>query len=339
MSESDHDNDSVNENDSAHPFAKLSQDLVIDAVESTGRISDLRVFPLNSYENRVYQVGIEDGEPLIAKFYRPDRWSREQILEEHMFTLELAEADIPVVPPMTDDSGSTLFEYNDFLFSLSRRQGGHAPALDDLDNLYQLGQLFGRIHRIGAATPFKSRPALTIEAFGEDSVELILRDWIPAELRPAYETLAMDLLDRIRQRWQETQPTLIRTHGDGHIGNILYRDERIWLVDLDDCRSAPAVQDLWMFLAGERDQQTKAISELVEGYNEFHDFRPGELNLVETLRTLRIMQHSAWLARRWQDPAFPRAFTWFNSPRYWSDHILALREQMPLLEAPPLQLY
>ncbi len=330
---------SDDENSADHPFARLSQDLVIDAVESTGRLSDLRVFPLNSYENRVYQVGIEDGEPLIAKFYRPDRWRREQIIEEHSFTLELADTDIPVIAPMANEHGETLFDYEGFTFSLSRRQGGHAPALDDLDSLYQLGQLFGRIHRVGAAKPFEHRPALTVKEFGEDSVELILRDWIPAELRPAYESLAPDLLKRVNMRWQETAPTSIRTHGDAHIGNILFRDNRIWLVDLDDCRSAPAMQDLWMFLSGDREQQTRSISELVEGYNEFHDFDSKELNLVETLRTLRIMQHSAWLARRWSDPAFPRSFTWFNTQRYWSEHILALREQMPLLEAPPLQLY
>ncbi len=333
------DPDDNNEDEQNHPFSRLTQDAVIDAVESTGRISDLRVFPLNSYENRVYQVGIEDGEPLIAKFYRPDRWRREQIMEEHSFTLELSAADIPVIPPIIDGAGNSLHEHDGFLFSLCRRQGGHAPALDDLDNLYQLGQLFGRIHRVGAAKPFAERPALTVEEFGDDSVELILRDWMPRELRPAYESLAMDLLQRIKLRWAETDPGLIRTHGDGHIGNILYRDNRIWLVDLDDCRSAPAVQDLWMFLSGERDQQIKSISELVEGYNEFHDFSTRELNIVEALRTLRIMQHSAWLARRWSDPAFPRAFTWFNTPRYWSEHILALREQMPLLEAPPLTLY
>ncbi len=322
-----------------HPYEQLSPDLVIDAVESTGVLTDLRILALNSYENRVYQVGIEDSVPLIAKFYRPGRWSDQQILEEHQFSQQLFEAEIPVVPPMANEQGETLHRHQGFRFSLYRRHGGHAPELDNLDNLLILGRLTGRIHAIGAQRAFQHRPTLDIQSFGTDSYQFISEQFMPAELRTAYVSLCEDLLATVSQCFAETPCELIRVHGDCHVGNILWRDDSPHFVDLDDCRMAPAIQDLWMFLSGERPQQTAQISELVEGYNEFHDFDPRQLNLVEPLRTLRIMHYCAWLAQRWQDPAFPHNFPWFNSMRYWSDHILELREQLALLQQEPLQLF
>ncbi len=322
-----------------HLYAKLTPDTVIDAVESTGLLSDLRVLALNSYENRVYQVGIEDDVPVVAKFYRPERWSDAQILEEHRFGQQLYAADIPVVPPWTDGDGRSLFEFQGFRFTLFPRRGGHAPALDDMDNLYQLGQWFGRMHAIGATEEFVERPALDVQSFGHASVEFLLTHFIPAELRLPYETLCRDLLALIEQRFAEVQPNRIRVHGDCHVGNILWRDDAPHFVDLDDSRMAPAIQDLWMFLSGERDAQCRQLSELVEGYSEFYDFQPRELPLIEPLRTLRIMHYSAWLARRWSDPAFPRNFPWFNSERYWAEHILELREQLAAMQEPPLRLF
>lgn len=322
-----------------HPYSQLTPDTVIDAVESLGLLSDLRVFPLNSYENRVYQVGIEDGEPLIAKFYRPERWSDEQILEEHRFSQQLFDAEIPLVPPWRDDNGDSLFSFRDFRFALFERRGGHAPALDDMDNLYQLGQWFGRMHAVGEVEAFAHRPTLDVASFGHSSVEFLQQHYIPAELRPAYDTLCRDLLALIEQRFAEVSPTNIRVHGDCHVGNILWRDDAPHFVDLDDSRMAPAIQDLWMFLSGERDAQCRQLSELVEGYNEFHDFDASQLPLIEALRTLRLMHYSAWLGRRWQDPAFPHNFPWFNTERYWAEHILELREQLALLQEAPLQLY
>jgi Ser/Thr protein kinase RdoA (MazF antagonist) len=322
----------------AHPYDQLTPDVVIEAVESTGLLTDLRIFPLNSYENRVYQVGIEDGQPLIAKFYRPLRWSDEQILEEHRFSQQLEEAEIPVVPPIVHE-GETLLRYGGYRFSLYSRKGGHAPELDNLDSLLVLGRLIGRIHAVGAREPFQHRPELDIDSFGRRSMTLISEQFIPAELRTSYVSLCEDLLKIIEQRFTEFPCQTLRVHGDCHSGNILWRDDSPHFVDLDDSRMAPAIQDIWMFLSGDRSFQTAQLAEVIEGYNEFYDFDPRQLNLVESFRTLRIMHYSAWLARRWQDPAFPHNFPWFNTSRYWSDHILELREQLALLQEPPLALF
>ena len=321
-----------------HPYDTLTPELVIDAVESTGRVSDLRIQPLNSYENRVYQVGIEGEAPLIAKFYRPERWTDEQILEEHQFAAELFDAGVPVVPPIADDNGATLFNYAGFRVSLYPRFGGRAPQLDDMDSLLVLGRLVGRIHAVGALRPFSHRPTLTVDSFGTDSYQFIAEHFIPPALYQSYVSLCEDTLAIIRQRIGDHPATAIRVHGDCHLGNILWRDEVVHFVDLDDSRMAPAIQDIWMFMSGERADQTAQLSELIDGYNEFHDFRPRELNWVEPLRTLRMMHYSAWLARRWQDPAFTHNFPWFNTERYWSETILELREQFALLNEPPLQL-
>jgi Ser/Thr protein kinase RdoA (MazF antagonist) len=322
-----------------HPYDRLTPERVIEAIESTGRLTDLRIFPLNSYENRVYQVGLDNAEPVIVKFYRPGRWSDAQILEEHLFSDELFEAEIPVVPPLKNADGKTLLEYQGFRFALYPRHGGRAPALDDLDSLLMLGRLVARIHAIGAQKPFQYRPHLDIKTFAEDSYQLISEAFIPSDLRLPYTSLCEDLIRCLKQRFSATEITLLRTHGDCHAGNILWRGDSPHFVDLDDSRMAPAMQDLWMFLSGDRAAQTAQINEVVEGYNEFYDFDPKQLHLVEALRTLRIMHYSAWLARRWQDPAFPHNFPWFNTPRYWSEHILELREQLFLINEPPLQLF
>ena len=325
--------------DNGHPYQQLTPELVIDAIESAGFMTDLRIYPLNSYENRVYQIGLDEGEPIIAKFYRPERWSDEQIFEEHQLCRELCEADIPVVPPMTNEAGETLLSYQGFRFSLYERKGGRAPDLDDFDNLLMLGRLAGRIHAVGAVRDFQHRPTLDVDSFGHQSYQFIHEHFIPSELAAAYQSLCEDLLQRVTEIYQNTPAQTIRVHGDCHVGNILWRGDSPHFVDLDDARMAPAIQDLWMFLSGERSAQTAQIAEVVEGYNEFYDFDPRQLPLIEALRTLRIMHYSAWLARRWQDPAFPHNFPWFNSMRYWSDHILELREQMAILNEPPLQLF
>lgn len=322
-----------------HPYDRLTPEMVIDAVESSGQLSDLRILPLNSYENRVYQVGIDQGEPIIAKFYRPERWSNEQILEEHSFSKQLFTAEIPVVPPISNDRGQTLLQHKGFRFSLYQRKGGRAPELDNLDNLLMLGRLLGRIHAIGAQADFQYRPTLDIQTFAEDSYHFISEHFIPTDLNRAYSSLCEDLILRIKQLFGKTDFRCIRVHGDCHSGNILWRGETPHFVDLDDSRMAPAIQDLWMLLSGDRPAQTAQINEIVEGYNEFYTFDPAQLQLVEALRSLRIMHYSAWLARRWQDPAFPHNFPWFNSPRYWAEHILELREQLALLNEPPLQLF
>ncbi len=323
-----------------HPYAKLTPDLVLDAVEACGYLSDARILALNSYENRVYQVGIEGESPLIAKFYRPERWTDEQIIEEHEFTQALKDLEISVVPPMLDEAGKSLREFAGFRFALYLRQGGHAPNLDDFDALLSLGRTLGRIHALGKARLFKHRPTLNLQSFARDSYDyLITNDFIPSGLKIAYQTLGADLISRCEAIFARVKYTPIRLHGDCHPGNILWRDEAPHFVDFDDARNGPAIQDLWMLLSGDREQQTAQLSEVLDGYQEFCDFDFAELPLIEALRTLRIMHYSAWLARRWTDPAFPHHFPWFNSERYWAEHILELREQLAALQEPPLVIF
>lgn len=322
-----------------HPYDELTPDRVLDAVEEQGFISDARIYPLNSYENRVYQVGLEDSQPIIAKFYRPKRWSDAQILEEHAFTRELAGLDIPVVPPMANSNDVTLLSSHGFRFALFERRGGRAPELDNPDNLEILGRYLGRIHAAGQAREFIHRPGIDVQTYAIDSFEFLTSsDFIPIELATSYRTLCEDLIAKLQQLFDTVPFRNIRLHGDCHPGNILWRDDLPNFVDFDDCRSGPAIQDLWMLLSGDRVQQTAQMLDILEGYEQFCDFDPAELSLIEGLRTLRIMHYAAWLARRWHDPAFPRVFSWFNTPRYWGEHILELREQLAALQEPPLRL-
>ena len=321
------------------PYDRLTPDVILDAVESAGYLVDGRMLALNSYENRVYQIGIEDATPVIAKFYRPNRWSDAQILEEHAFTQELAEREIPVVPPLAI-AGKTLHEFSGYRFSLSPRRGGRAPELDNPDVLEWMGRFLGRIHAVGATQQFVHRPALDIQSHGQ-----IPRDWlmqsgfIPTDLRDVWMSVADQALAGVRTCYQRAGNVAnIRLHGDCHAGNVLYTDDGPHFVDFDDCRSGPALQDLWMLLAGTREEMTVQLRDVLEGYQDFADFNRRELHLLEALRTLRLIHYSAWLAQRWDDPAFPRAFPWFNTQRYWQDRILELREQIAAMEEGPLHL-
>ena len=277
---------------------------------------------------------------MIAKFYRPARWSDAAILEEHAFSGELAEREIPVVAPLNLPDGSTLGLFRDFRFAVYPRRAGRTPELDDTDTLEWLGRFLGRIHAVGAVTAFQSRPTLDIASFGDESVALLRqRQCLPADLEAAYFSVVEQVLTLIRQRWQEAGSVAnLRLHGDCHPGNILWTDAGPHFVDFDDCRMGPAIQDLWMLLSGERREQQNQLGFLIDGYSEFADFDERELVLIEPLRTLRMLHYSAWLARRWDDPAFPANFPWFNSQHYWQDQILALREQQAALQEAPLRL-
>ena len=322
----------------SHPYEGLTPDCVISCVEAIGLRSDLRLLALNSYENRVYQVGIEDAEPVIVKFYRPERWTRKQVLEEHAFALELVENGLSVVAPM-EIGGQTLNEAEGFLIAAFPRQGGHAPELDNFDHLLGLGRTLGRLHGVGQATAFETRINYSLERWLIDPLDYLGRHWRPSDLRAAWDSLGRDLIDRATRLMADYAPGEgIRLHGDCHVGNILWRDDTPHFVDLDDCVTGPAIQDLWMFLSGDRGQRELQLAELVAGYEEFNDFDTREIKWIEALRTARMVYYSAWLAKRWDDPAFPAAFPWFGQDRYWADQILALREQLALLEEEPLRL-
>ncbi|MBV5307898.1 serine/threonine protein kinase [Chromatium okenii] len=319
------------------PYANLIPDLVLDAVESLGLVTDGRLLALNSYENRVYQIGIEDAAPLIAKFYRPERWSDAAILEEHAFTLTLAEHEIPAVAPLCL-AGHTLHQFGGHRFSLTPRRGGRNPELEHAQVREWIGRLIGRIHAIGAVAPFAQRPTLNCASFGSESRDFLLQNqWIPADLLPAYTSVIAQALDGVQACYaRASSPQLIRLHGDCHLGNLLWTDAGPHFVDFDDARMGPAVQDLWMLLSGDRHEMSGQLADVLAGYEDFQEFDTRELHLIEALRTLRIIHHAAWLARRWEDPAFPAAFTWFNSQHFWQNHILQLREQIAAMEEGPL---
>ena len=325
-------------NASSLAYLNLQPDDILDAVEALGFECDGRMLALNSYENRVYQVGQDTGRPLVAKFYRPERWSDDEILEEHSFAAELSEAEIPVLAPL-QHNGENLFRHNHFRFALYACHGGRAPDLDNLELLAQLGRLVARIHLIGESADFEYRPTLNMDSFGIESCRYLLDNhFIPNELIQSYTSVCEHLFGHIEDCYNRADhPRHLRLHGDFHPGNVLVNEDRLHIVDLDDARSGPAVQDLWMFLSGNREEQTPQLEALLSGYMEFRRFDARELHLIEALRSLRILHYAAWLARREDDPAFQIAFPWFNSSRYWEDHILSLKEQLALLQEPPLE--
>jgi len=321
-----------------HPYARLTPDLILRALESLGFVCDGRLLALNSYENRVYQIGIEDEPPVIAKFYRPGRWSEQAILEEHAFAQELAAHEIPVVAPITDDHGESLHQLDGFRFAAYPRCGGRWPDLDSKQQRQQMGRFLGRMHAVGATRDFQHRGRLDIETLGDASRRFVLEQkFVPDYLLDAYTTLSDDLLKQIRVMFETAGfVAQIRLHGDCHKGNILWTDAGPHFVDLDDSCSGPALQDIWMLLSGDAGEMLVQLEDLLEGYRTFFEFDYSSVILMEALRTLRMLNYAAWIARRWHDPAFPIAFPWFSSPRYWEEHILSLREQAAALNNPPI---
>lgn len=317
-------------------YANLSPGSVLDAIDSLGLRCDGTLLQLNSFENRVFQIRLEDGSLRIAKFYRPGRWSDAAIGEEHAFTLELAAQDSPVVPPLVIN-GHTLHHAAGHRFALFSRQGGRTPEIEQEQTLEWLGRFLGRLHAVGARTAYQVRPALDIETFGVAPRQLLLAGgWLPEDLRAAWSGITDAALNAVRDAYARAgRVRLLRLHGDCHPGNLLWTEDGPHLVDFDDSRSGPAIQDLWMLLSGDAPDMRRQFAALLRGYTLFHPFDAREIHLVEALRTLRLIHHSAWIASRWTDPAFPAAFPWFGSARYWQDRILELREQVALMQEPP----
>ncbi len=321
---------------SRHPYDALTPAVVLDALSTVGLHGDGRLMALSSYENRVYQIHLEDAYEgsavVVAKFYRPGRWTEAQILEEHAFSAELAAAEVPVVAPLAPQ-GATLHHHAGFAFSVSPRRGGRQPELDDTEVLEWIGRYLARLHIVGARSPFTHRPALDVQAFGHEPREWLLQhDAIPLDVQSEWTReadAALRLVEAAFARATQDGVRLLRAHGDCHPGNILWTpDAGPHFVDLDDARTAPAVQDLWMLLSGERAQRQRQLGALLDGYEQMREFDRAELALIEPLRTLRLIHYSAWLARRWSDPAFPAAFPWFGSSDYWRGQVQMLQEQI-----------
>ncbi len=334
------------ENPADTPYAGLTPDAVLDAIETAGLRPDGRLQALNSFENRVYQFGIEDDKPMVAKFYRPDRWTDAQILEEHEFVHELAERELPVIAPLRLAGGGTLHSHGGHRIAVYPRCPGRAPELEQPDTLEWMGRFLGRIHAVGALKHFVERPALDVETFGYEPRDYLLEHgFVPPDLEDAWTSVVDHALDNVEQCFDRAgDVNVLRLHGDCHGGNVLWIEKRDagdahggpHFVDFDDARTGPAIQDLWMLLSGDRETMKVQFGHVLRGYEDFAEFDDRERHLVEALRTLRLIHYSAWIGRRWTDPAFPAAFPWFDTPRYWQDRILELREQISLMEEAPL---
>ncbi len=337
------------------PYNGLTPDVVLDALDSVSLPGDGRLIQLNSYENRVFQVFLEDGTVVVAKFYRPGRWTDAQILEEHQFSVELLAQEIPVVAPLTllvsphfsnavsvSEAPHTLASFrtaaNTFRFAVTPRCAGQAPELDNEDTLRWIGRFLGRMHAVGRQQPFRVRRTLSVDTLGTASRDwLLAHDVVPPEVSAVWQQTVDAALQAAQRLFDEGgAPTLIRLHGDCHPGNMLWRADGPHFVDLDDAISGPAVQDLWMLLSGDHAAMSRQMASVLCGYEDFMDFDRRELRLVEALRTLRMIHHSAWLSQRWSDPAFPIAFPWFGGVAYWQQQIVQLREQLQAMQQPPL---
>ncbi len=321
---------------SPHPYSTLTPDCVLDALDSTGLRADGRLLALNSFENRVYQMGVEDTSLVVTKFYRPERWSDAAILEEHAFVAELAAREIPVVDALTLH-GATLHQHAGFRFAVYPKHGGRMPEFERVETLQWMGRFLGRIHAVGAQTNFLQRPALDLASFGFASRDFLHSGWLPPDLQAAWDSVIEQALAGVRYCFERAgNVQALRLHGDCHAGNVLWTDDGPHFVDFDDSRMGPAIQDLWMLLSGDREAMQSQMREVLTGYEAFRVFDPRELHLLEALRTLRLIHYAAWIARRWQDPAFPAAFPWFNTQHYWQERILELREQIALMDEAPL---
>jgi Ser/Thr protein kinase RdoA (MazF antagonist) len=321
-----------------HPFDALNPELIQEALQQAGYEGDGRLTPLNSYENRVFQAGVEDGPPLVVKFYRPHRWNAAALQEEHDFAAELAAQEVPVAAPLPGPDGATLLQHAGFRYAIFPRLAGRWPDLENAEALETLGRFLGRIHAVGRSRHFQHRPRVDVDSLGHGPRQWLLQQRVlPSALVEQYARLSAELLTRVSAAFAAlAHPRSLRLHGDCHPGNILWGGSGPAFVDLDDCRSGPAVQDIWMLLAGSREEREAQLGALLTGYQTFCDFDPAELALVEPLRALRMLHYAAWLAQRQDDPAFPRAFPWFGGMKYWEDHLQQLREQLDALDSPPL---
>ena len=319
-------------------YTQLQPDIILDAIESLGLYPRASLLALNSYENRVYQVAMEEGSPLVVKFYRPERWSDEQILEEHGFCFELQDFEIPVVVPM-QFNGTSLHNFMGYRFALFESRGGRNLEVENNEHLTLMGRLLARIHLVGESRLFKLRPNVNVDTYGWESLKTVLSSgYIPHGLELPYQTIAKQLCMACERIFNEVgELDLLRLHADCHPANVMWTDCNAHFVDFDDARNGPAIQDLWMMVTGEGEQLTKAFDALMDGYQDFRDFDRREVRLIEPFRALRMLHYTSWLCQRWVDPSFKHNFPWFITQQYWEEQILMLKEQLFLIDNPPLK--
>lgn len=324
-----------------HDYERLSPDVILNAIDDViaplGWLTSGHQTALNSYENRVYQIGIEEQPDIIAKFYRPNRWSDATILQEHQFCLTAKQDELPVIAPI-QINGETLFASHGFRLALFPKQGGHSGQVEQADEFEQLGRLLARLHQTANTLSFDQRPVMTPTTFARNSRDYLLdNQLIDPAMADSYASISAQVCDVLDEHWARAQPSLKLVHGDLHAGNLIWA-EQPYMLDLDDCIAAPRIQDIWMLMHGEREQMQHQLKHIVRGYEMFLPFPEHELPLIEVLRTMRLMHYSAWLAKRMDDPAFKLAFPWFGSAKYWADEIVNLREQYEALQQAPLTL-
>ncbi len=323
-------------NDQAFTFQTLHPDTIMDALFEQGIRVDSGLTPLNSYENRVYQFQDEDRRRFVVKFYRPQRWSAEQIQEEHQFALDLVADDIPVAAPLKFNN-QTLLTHQGFYFAVFPSLGGRQFEADNIDQMEWVARYLGRIHQTGQKSAFTARPGIGIQEYLREPRQVFeTSTLIPSGLKAQFLAATDGLINAVIPRWDNNVQTL-RLHGDCHAGNILWRDGPLF-VDLDDARMGPAIQDLWMLLNGDKAEQRMQLETIIEAYEEFSSFDSDEIALIEPLRAMRFVYYLAWLIRRWDDPAFPRNFPWLTGEDYWRNQISTFIEQVKVLQEPPLQL-
>lgn len=318
-------------------FSHLTPDLILDAIESIGVYPTSGLIPLNSYENRVYQFIADDNKRYVVKFYRPQRWSNAQILEEHEFALQLQDDEVPLIAPLVLHD-KTLFEHQGYRFTVFPSVGGRSFENDNLDQLEWMGRFIGRLHLTAKKQNFVHRPAIEPQSYLDQARQSIVHSkMLPDNLETAFYAILDPLIKQTKQQWSQLSFTSQRLHGDCHAGNILWRDGPFF-VDLDDARSGPAIQDIWMMLSGSRANQMLQLETMLEGYQEFSSLDAKEIKLIEPLRAMRMVHYMGWIAKRWQDPAFQHSFSWFAEQKYWEGQILAFKEQLAQLDEEPLRL-
>ncbi|ENZ4141553.1 serine/threonine protein kinase [Enterobacter ludwigii] len=323
-------------NDQAFTFQTLHPDTIMDALFEQGIRVDSGLTPLNSYENRVYQFQDEDRQRFVVKFYRPQRWSAEQIQEEHQFSHDLLNDDVPVAAPLKFNN-QTLLTHEGFYYAVFPSLGGRQFEADNIDQMEWVARYLGRIHQTGRKEDFIARPTIGIHEYLLEPRQVFETSaLIPKALKDNFLNATDKLIDAVKICWRD-DISVLRLHGDCHAGNILWRDGPLF-VDLDDARMGPAVQDLWMLLNGDKAEQRMQLETIIEAYEEFSPFNSDEIVLIEPLRAMRFVYYLAWLIRRWDDPAFPRNFPWLTGEDYWRSQISTFTEQVKVLKEPPLQL-